>query len=60
MREKDEMKSLLDELGRELHQTKADVGEQRKQCADLETQLEVRAREKEEREECVTYGEGGN
>ncbi len=42
LEEKSETRSLLDELGRELQQTKGDLGEQRKLGADLMTQLEVR------------------
>ena len=36
-----ELKVLLDELGRELQQSKADLGEERKESRDLRTQLEV-------------------
>jgi len=36
-----DLKVLLDELGRELQQSKADLGEERKENRDLRTQLEV-------------------
>ena len=39
--DKDGLKSLLDELGRELRQTKADLGEEQKGTDDLRAQLEV-------------------
>ena len=41
MRERDELKSLAEELGRELHQSKAQVGELRTETEYLNTQLEV-------------------
>ena len=41
MTEMAELKVLLDELGRELQQSKADLGEERKDSRDLRTQLEV-------------------
>ena len=37
----EELQSLLDELGKELQQAKAQVGEERKNVYDLQTQLEV-------------------
>ena len=37
----EELQSLLDELGKELQQTKGQVGEERKNAYDLQTQLEV-------------------
>ena len=37
----EELQSLLDELGKELQQAKGQVGEERKNCYDLKTQLEV-------------------
>ena len=37
----EELQSLLDELGKELQQAKEQVGEERKNCYDLKTQLEV-------------------
>ena len=37
----EELQSLLDELGRELQQAKAQLGEERKTSYDLRTQLEV-------------------
>ena len=43
MNSQEELQSLLDELGKELQQAKAQVGEERKNCYDLQTQLEVRA-----------------
>ena len=41
MTEMADLKVLLDELGRELQQSKADLGEERKESRDLRTQLEV-------------------
>ena len=41
LRERDDLKSLAEELGRELHQSKAQVGELRTQTDYLNTQLEV-------------------
>ena len=41
MRERDELNSLAEELGRELHQSKAQVGELRTETEYLNTQLEV-------------------
>lgn len=41
MKEKVELQGLLSELGRELQQAKADVGEERKAGQDLMAQLEV-------------------
>ncbi len=43
VKEKVDLEALLSELGRELQQAKADLGEERKACYDLEAQLEVRA-----------------
>ena len=37
----EDLQSLLDELGKELQQAKAQVGEERKNVYDLQTQLEV-------------------
>ena len=42
MQEKGELQALLTELGSELQQTKADLGEQRKHTQELNIQLEVR------------------
>ena len=39
--EREELKALTEELGRELHQSKAQLGEQRTQADYLDTQLEV-------------------
>lgn len=41
MNRHEELQSLLDELGKELQQAKAQVGEERKNVYDLQTQLEV-------------------
>ena len=41
VRERDELNSLAEELGRELHQSKAQVGELRTETEYLNTQLEV-------------------
>ena len=41
MNRHEELQSLLDELGKELQQAKAQVGEERKNVDDLQTQLEV-------------------
>lgn len=53
MSELADLKVLLDELGRELQQSKADLGEERKENRDLRTQLEVG-------EECTCVGGGTN
>ena len=42
MKEKSGLQELVTELGRELHQAKADVGEEKKMSQDLMAQLEVR------------------
>ena len=39
--ERDQLKALTEELGRELHQSKAQVGELRTETEYLNTQLEV-------------------
>ena len=41
MNSSEELQSLLDELGKELQQAKAQVGEERKTVYDLQTELEV-------------------
>lgn len=41
VKDKTELNGLLSELGRELQQTKADLGEERKNTQDLHAQLEV-------------------
>lgn len=41
MKEKTELQDVLSELGKELQDTKAHVGEGKKTSLDLETQLEV-------------------
>ena len=41
-KERDELKVVAGELGRELHQSKAELGEQRTASEYLNTQLEVR------------------
>ena len=42
VKEKSELSGLLSELGRELQQAKAQLGEEKKVSHDLATQLEVR------------------
>ena len=41
--EKDELKALAEELGKELHQSKAQLGEQKTETEYIHTQLEVGA-----------------
>ena len=41
MKERTELQELLSELGMELQQAKADVGEEKKVSQDLRDQLEV-------------------
>ncbi len=43
VKEKSDLQELLGELGRELQQAKADVGESKKTYRDLSTELEVLA-----------------
>lgn len=43
MKEKADLQGLLSELGRELQQAKADLGEEKKTTQDLTDQLEVNA-----------------
>ena len=40
--ERDQLKGLVEELGKELHQSKAQLGEQKTAAEYLNTQLEVR------------------
>ena len=47
-RERDELKAVAGDLGRELHQSKAELGEQKTATEYLNTQLEVRGEEEQE------------